>query len=154
MITRRDFLVRTAGLVAFATAARPLMAAASAGPVVTIYKSPTCGCCGQWVEHLKLNGFSTDARDVADVDPIKDRYGVPKPLRSCHTALVDGYVLEGHVPADDLQRLLKERPKVTGLAVPGMPPSSPGMYQPGAPRRPFEVLAFQKSGATTKYSVH
>jgi hypothetical protein len=153
MITRRDFLARTAGLAAAVSAARPLLAA-SAGPLVTIYKNASCKCCSRWMEHLKLNGFSTEAHDIDDVDAIKDRNGVPRPLRSCHTALVDGYVIEGHVPADDLERLLKERPKIVGLAVPGMPPSAPGMYQPGDAKEPFEVLAFQKSGATTKYSAH
>ena len=153
MITRREFLAQTAGLAAVGAAARPLLAA-SAGPLVTIYKSASCKCCSLWVEHLKLNGFSTEPHDIDDVDPVKDRYGVPKPLRSCHTALVDGYVVEGHVPADDIQRLLKERPKVVGLAVPGMPPSAPGMYQPGDPKEPYAVLAFQKSGATTKYAGH
>ena len=153
MISRRDFLVQTAGLVTIAAAGRPLLARAP-DPLVTVYKTAGCKCCARWVEHLKLNGFSSDPHDVDSVDAIKDRYGVPKALRSCHTGLVDGYVIEGHVPADDLHRLLKERPKVMGLAVPGMPPTSPGMYEPGDAKEPFDVLAFEKSGASTKYAAH
>jgi hypothetical protein len=153
MITRREFLAHTAGLAAVAAGVRPLLARAPL-PLVTVYKSATCKCCARWVEHLKLNGFAAEAHDVESVDAIKDRYAVPKAVRSCHTGLVDGYLIEGHVPADDIQRLLKERPKVLGLAVPGMPPSSPGMYQPGDPKEPYEVLSFQKSGATAKYAAH
>jgi len=153
MISRREFLAGTAGLAAVSAAVRPLLAL-SPRALVTVYKSSACKCCAQWVEHLQLNGFRTEAHDLNSVDPIKDRNGVPKPLRSCHTALVGGYVLEGHVPADDIQRLLQERPKVAGLAVPGMPESAPGMYQPGDEKAPYEVLAFQKSGATSVYAKH
>jgi hypothetical protein len=153
MITRREFLAQTAGLTAVAAVTRPLHARAP-GALVTVYKSGSCKCCARWVEHLKLNGFATEAHDVDSVDPVKDRYGVPQPLRSCHTGVVDGYVIEGHVPADDIHRLLKERPKVAGLAVPGMPPTAPGMYQPGDEKEPYTVLTFQKSGATTTYARH
>jgi hypothetical protein len=153
MISRREFLAQTAGLTAVAAGAGRLLAA-TPGPLVTVYKTATCKCCARWVEHLKLNGFATQVHDLDSVDPVKDRYGVPQAVRGCHTGLVDGYVIEGHVPADDIARLLKERPKVLGLAVQGMPPSSPGMYQPGDAKEPFEVLTFQKSGATTKYSTH
>lgn len=153
MISRREFLAGAAGLAAVTAAARPLLAL-STGPVVTVYKTASCECCAHWVEHLKLNGFRPETHDLDSVDPMKDRYGVPKPLRSCHTALVDGYVIEGHVPADDIQSLLKDRPKVVGLAVPGMPASAPGMYQPGDAKVPYQVLAFQKSGATTTYAKH
>ena len=153
MISRREFLVRTAGLASAAAVARPL-AALVPGPVVVVYKDPTCKCCSHWVEHLKLNGFTPEPHDVSSVGAVKDRYGVPVAVRRCHTAVVDGYVIEGHVPADDIERLLKDRPKVAGLAVPGMPPSSPGMYQPGDAREAYDVLAFQTSGATTKFSSH
>jgi hypothetical protein len=153
MISRREFLAGTAGFAALSAVARPLLAL-SAASLVRVYKSPACECCAHWVDHLKLNGFRTETHDVDPVDPVKDRYGVPEPLRSCHTALVDDYVLEGHVPADDIQRLLKERPKVVGLAVPGMPRSAPGMYRPGDAKVPYEVLAFQRSGATTSYAKH
>jgi hypothetical protein len=153
MINRREFLAQTAGLSAFAAAARPLWAVVPR-PLVTVYKLGTCKCCARWVEHLKLNGFATETHDVDSVEAVQDRYGVPKAVRGCHTGVVDGYLIEGHVPADDITRLLKERPKVLGLAVPGMPESSPGMYQPGDAKEPYDVLAFQKSGATTKYAAH
>jgi hypothetical protein len=153
MISRRKFLAQAAGLAAVAAAAGPLRAVVP-GPLVTVYKNPTCKCCARWVEHLKLNGFTAEVHDMDSIDAVKDRYGVPQALRGCHTGLVDGYVIEGHVPADDITRLLKERPKVAGLAVPGMPPGSPGMYQPGDPKEPYDVLTFQKSGPTTKYVAH
>jgi len=153
MISRRDFLRGTAGFAALGAAVRPLLAL-SASPLVTVYKTASCQCCAEWVSHLELNGFRTEVHDLDSVEPTKDRYGVPKPLRSCHTALVDGYVIEGHVPADDVHRLLKERPKVLGLAVAGMPASAPGMYRRGDPKVPYQVLAFQKSGAAATYSTH
>jgi len=153
MISRRDFLAETVGLAALGAAAGPLFALSNS-PLVTVYKTVSCECCAQWVKHLELNGFRTEIHDLDSVDQTKDRYGVPHALRSCHTALVDGYVIEGHVPADDVQRLLGQRPTVVGLAVPGMPASAPGMYRRGDPKVPYEVLAFQKSGATTTYSKH
>lgn len=96
-------------------------------PVATVYKSPTCSCCNKWVEHLRANGFPVQVREPADLNAVKDEYEVPRDMRSCHTAVIDGYVVEGHVPAADIQRLLQERPEATGLAVPGMPLGSPGM---------------------------
>lgn len=124
--------------------------AGSASPSVTVYKSPTCGCCGKWVDHLRDNGFQVIARDVADVDTYKLRYGVPRQLASCHTAVVGGYVVEGHVPADVVRRLLAEQPKFSGVAVPGMPIGSPGMEQ-GARQDPYEVVAFDRAGHVTVY---
>lgn len=112
---------------------------------VTVYKSPTCGCCGDWVKHMRANGFQVEAHDVNDVSPMRRRYGVPGSLASCHTAVVGGYAIEGHVPAADIKRLLRERPKVVGLAVPGMVIGSPGMEQ-GAPQ-PYETLAFDAQGS-------
>jgi hypothetical protein len=153
MISRRAFIAEMAGVAGLGALAHPLLAL-SPGPLITVYKTASCHCCAGWVEHLHLNGFRTEVHDLDSVEPIKDRYGVPQPLRSCHTGLVDGYLLEGHVPADDIQRLLTERPRVAGLAVPGMPVSAPGMYRPGDSKVPYEVLAFQKSGATTTYSKH
>lgn len=111
---------------------------------VTAFKSPTCGCCSDWVKHMRANGFTVEAHDVNDVSPMRRRYGVPGPLASCHTAVVSGYAIEGHVPAADIKRLLRERPKVIGLAVPGMVIGSPGMEQ-GAPQ-PYETLAFDAQG--------
>lgn len=118
---------------------------------VVVYKSPTCGCCKLWVQHLRDNGFTVMTRDVADLTPIKIKQGVAPELASCHTALVDGYVIEGHVPARDIRRLLRERPKVTGLAVPGMPIGSPGMEQ-GALRDHYQVLTFTPAGARSVYA--
>jgi len=120
---------------------------------VTVYKSPTCGCCKQWVKHLQANGFSVKAIDVADIVKAKTANGVPLMLGSCHTAMVDGYVIEGHVPANDIKRLLKERPAVQGLAVPGMPIGSPGMEQ-GAHKDRYDVLTFDKQGRTSIYARH
>ena len=119
-------------------------------PKVDIYKDPTCGCCGKWVTHLKTEGFATTVTDVRDIAAVKAKYRVPDQLRSCHTALVGGFVIEGHVPASDVRRLLEERPKVVGLAVPGMPTGSPGMEGPNG--RPYDVLTFDAAGKTTVYS--
>lgn len=120
---------------------------------VVVYKSPTCGCCNQWIEHLQANGFTVKAQNVADIMPYKSANGVPPALGSCHTAKVDGYVIEGHVPAADIKRLLKERPKVLGLAVPGMPIGSPGMEQ-GSHKERYDVLTFDQNGKTSVYARH
>jgi len=117
---------------------------------VIVYKTPTCGCCKAWVDHLRANGFDVVERDSADLAPVKAAHGVPGALESCHTAVVDGYVIEGHVPADLVAKLLAERPEVAGLAVPGMPAGSPGMEGPY--KEAYDVLAFQKDGRTTVYA--
>jgi hypothetical protein len=104
------------------------------------------------VDHLRKHGFTIDARDVVDVDAVKRKHGVPAALHSCHTALVDGYVIEGHVPADVIDQLLRERPKVVGLAVPGMPPGSPGMESPSQKAQPYDVIAFDGRGSTRVYA--
>lgn len=122
---------------------------ADAGDVI-VYKSPTCGCCSEWVKHLKENGFSVKTEDLHNVNPIKAELGVPNQLRSCHTAKVGDYVIEGHVPAKDISRLLKEKPQVSGLAVPGMPMGSPGMEGPRKDR--YDVLTFQMNGKTSVYT--
>lgn len=119
---------------------------------VTVYKSPTCGCCGGWVEHMKAAGFKVKTIDQADVQPMKTKLGVPMKMNSCHTAVVEGYVIEGHVPGSDVRRLLKEKPKVKGLAAPGMPPGSPGMDLPNSP--PYDVIAFDGKGGEQVYSRH
>ncbi len=125
--------------------------AADPPPKVTVYKSPSCGCCGKWVDHLRVNGFSVTVHDVQNLEPVKQRYGVPRNLASCHTATVEGYVVEGHVPAGDIKRLLAEKPKVKGLAVPGMPVGSPGMEQ-GNDKEPYDVVSFDESGRTAVYA--
>ena len=119
---------------------------------VTVYKSPTCGCCGKWVEHMEANGFAATTTNIPDVAPIKAKHGVPARLHSCHTSLVGGYVIEGHVPAEDIRRLLREKPAIVGLAAPGMPAGSPGMDVPNSPA--YDVLAFDKDGNTKVFASH
>jgi hypothetical protein len=138
-------------LLLLITAAGTLGLAQSAKPVpVTVYKSPTCGCCGKWVEHMRANGFDVTVSDMPDVAPVKDKQGVPAALRSCHTAIVEGYAIEGHVPADLVKKLLQEKPKAAGLAVPGMPMGSPGME--GASKDTYNVVMFDKAGKTSVYA--
>lgn len=119
-------------------------------PLVTVYKSPTCGCCSAWVEYMEREGFRVEARDVADLRAVKDSLGVPTDLASCHTSMIDGYVVEGHVPAEPIRRMLDERPEARGLAVPGMPIGSPGMEQ-GDVRQPYDVLVVDNSGEAAVY---
>lgn len=121
-------------------------------PPVEVFKSPTCRCCSKWVEHLKSNGFRVNAHDISDVYVERKRLGMPDSFSSCHTASVGGYVVEGHIPATDIQRLLKGRPKAVGIAVPAMPPGSPGMESP----RPvsYETLLVQKDGSHKVYARH
>lgn len=124
---------------------------AEAAPVITVYKTPTCGCCKSWVEHLRKQGFEVKTIDREDLTLIKQQQGVPEPLSACHTAIVEGYTIEGHVPADVIRKLLKERPPVVGLAVPGMPMGSPGMEGPTS--QPYEVYTFGRSGPKDIYAV-
>ena len=119
---------------------------------VTVYKSPYCGCCHLWIEHLQQNGFQVTAKDVDDTAPHRQRLGMPAKLGSCHTAVVGGYVIEGHVPAADIRRLLKEKPKAVGLAVPGMPLGSPGMES--ARPQPYDTLLVLKDGSTKVWAKH
>jgi hypothetical protein len=132
---------------ALAAAVLPLTAWAEKKPVITVYKTPTCGCCHEWVAHLEHNGFRVDARDVPSTTPYRAKFGVPADLGSCHTGVIDGYALEGHVPASDISRLLAERPKARGLAVPGMPVGSPGMEVEGTRRDAFDVVLFADDGS-------
>lgn len=125
---------------------------ANAGAAVDVYKSPYCGCCGKWVEHMRQAGFDVRTHDVNDVPGTRQRLGMPERLGSCHTAKVAGYVVEGHVPAADIQRLLKEKPKAIGLAVPSMPPGSPGMES--ARPMPYDTLLVLNNGATTVFAKH
>jgi hypothetical protein len=121
-------------------------------PTITVYKDPSCGCCKNWVEHLIKHGYRVDAKDTPNMAEIKRTLGVPDALTSCHTAMVNGYLIEGHVPAADIDQLLAKKPRVAGLAVPGMPMGSPGME--GARRQPYKVLAFDKAGKTTVFASH
>ncbi len=127
---------------------------ASARPVVEVYKDATCGCCSKWVEHLQQAGFEVRTTDTRELASFKARHSVPHHAESCHTALVAGYVIEGHVPASDIQRLLRERPAITGLAVPGMPIGSPGMDVPGTTAQPYDVITFEKDGDTQVFAQH
>lgn len=121
-------------------------------PLMKVWKTPTCGCCGKWVQHMEAAGFRVEVTDVDDVDPVKKANGLPLRLASCHTALVGGYVVEGHVPAGDVRRLLREKPAILGLAAPGMPAGSPGMDVPGSPA--YDVLSVARDGTTSVYATH
>lgn len=124
--------------------------AAQEAPSILVYKTEFCGCCNGWVEHLQAAGFEVDARNVRDLMAVKLDAGVPTNLSSCHTAVVDGYVVEGHVPADVIRKMLAERPDVAGIAVPGMPVGSPGMEGPNP--TPYAVIAFDRSGGQQTYA--
>jgi hypothetical protein len=123
-----------------------------AEPHITVFKTRTCGCCSKWVEHLRAHGFTVNVKEVDSTAPYQRQYAVPQKLQSCHTAVVEGYVIEGHVPATDIQRLLKTRPNGKGLAVPGMPIGSPGME--GARSEPYSVLLFDANGGATAFQRH
>ncbi len=140
------------GSILFAASLLGNVALSGEPTAVTVYKSPTCGCCSKWVKHLEANGFSVETHDVRDVTPIKLANGVPRGLSSCHTALVEGYVVEGHVPAADVIQLLDERPSIVGLAVPGMPIGSPGMEGPRPER--YSVMSFDAEGQVEVFASH
>lgn len=126
--------------------------AASAAEVIDVYKSPNCGCCGKWIDHMKDAGFEVRTHVVMDVPQSRKTLGMPERFGSCHTAKVGGYTIEGHVPAADVQRLLKEKPKAVGIAVPSMPPGSPGMES--ARPVPYNTLLVQASGEATVFAKH
>ena len=130
-----------------AAAARPT----AQGVPMTVYKTPTCGCCAKWVENMKAAGFKVQVQDMDDLTEIKQASGVPVRIRTCHTAVVGNYVVEGHVPADLVKKMLSEKPKMTGIAVPGMPVGSPGM-ESGNEKTPYDVVLFDKTGKTTVYA--
>lgn len=119
-------------------------------PLIVLHKNPTCACCGEWADHMRANGFRVEVKDAADLNQIKRELKVPLDLSSCHTAVIDGYALEGHVPADAVRKLLDERPKIIGLAVAGMPAGVPGM--PGEDLGSYDVVAFEKNGSTQVYA--
>ena len=121
-------------------------------PKITVYKSPTCGCCTKWIKHLEHNGFVVEALNSRDMSAVKRQMGITRQIQSCHTGEVDGYFIEGHVPADDIKRLLKEKPKAVGLTVPGMPMGSPGME--GHRKDAYSVLLISKDGHREVYSKH
>jgi len=153
--SRREFLTRGAAAAAAAVALPALLGARTvtartAIPMV-VYKDPGCGCCKKWVALMQSAGFEVSARDTPDIQSIKRRYQVPAALASCHTALVGGYVVEGHVPADLITRLLKEKPRVLGLAAPGMPVGSPGMEM-GGQKDAYDVMSFDAAGKSAVFA--
>lgn len=140
-LSRRMLMTGTAQAVAALTLWHPSLAA-EAFPKMTVTRDPNCGCCGNWVAHVKAAGFPVEVVEVPDVIPLKARLGVPDALMSCHTAEIDGYAVEGHVPAEAIKRLLVERPQAKGIAVAGMPVGSPGMEVPGQAPQTYEVVLF------------
>lgn len=147
MLTRRLLLAATAGAFTAPACAAPARA-------LTVYKTPTCGCCGGWVAHMRRNGFTATVIEQTDLTPVRRRLGVPDAVASCHTAVIDGYALEGHVPAADVLRLLADRPQAAGLAVPGMPLGSPGMEVPDGTRDAFDTLLILRDGRTRVFARH
>jgi len=143
-LSRRKFLSLTALGLAPLVIGHYIPSAVAEAHVLEVYKSPSCGCCGAWVEHMRSAGFSVLVTDLTDLRPIKDKFGIVPELRACHSAVIDGYVIEGHVPAREVLRLLKDRPNAIGLAVPGMPIGSPGMER-GSRRDAFQVILFSST---------
>ncbi|UWX04830.1 DUF411 domain-containing protein [Pseudoxanthomonas sp. NC8] len=136
-------------------AATPRVATHGASlPQVEVFKSPSCGCCSGWVDHLRQAGFPVRVHDTDALEPLRKQLGVPYAKGSCHTATVDGYVIEGHVPAADIQRLLAEHPNARGLVLPGMPAGSPGMEMPDGHVQPYTVERFGHDGSTQPWAVH
>lgn len=148
MIDRRTMLGMALALLPAAACSRPANAAE-----ITVYKSPSCGCCSKWVEKVQASGFAVAIHDMEDVSPIARKAGVPDEARSCHTALVDGYFVEGHVSPADVRKLLKERPQARGIAVPGMPIGSPGMEQ-GDSKQAYETMIVGSDGAMRVFARH
>ncbi len=149
LISRRALLARGVAAAA-AEVLAPALLRAAAGTPMMVYKDPNCGCCHNWVEIMRTSGFEVSVRDTGDMTSIKSRYKVGRNLASCHTALVGGYVVEGHVPADVIRKLLADKPKVVGIAVPGMPVGSPGME--GGTKQAYDVLTFDAAGKTTVFA--
>jgi hypothetical protein len=147
-VDRRTFL---AALVA-APVAAGVAVAQQARPTMTVYKDANCGCCKAWIEHCTKAGFKVTARDVGDLNAIKRELGVPQRLASCHTGVIGPYLIEGHVPADLIDKLLKEKPAGRGLAVPGMPIGSPGMEMPGTPAEKYQVMLFAADGQSRVFA--
>ncbi|WP_298934275.1 DUF411 domain-containing protein [uncultured Ramlibacter sp.] len=147
-MNRRNLLSLAA--VAAAIASLPSLAAAPL-PQVEVYKNSECGCCGAWVEHMKAAGFPVKVHETPDTSAIRKRYGIPDSFGSCHTGVVAGYALEGHVPAEEVKRLLAKKPAAAGLSVPGMPVGSPGMEM-GSRKDPFQVLLIDKAGRSSVFA--
>ncbi|WP_231553137.1 DUF411 domain-containing protein [Novilysobacter defluvii] len=123
-------------------------------PVMMVHRSPSCGCCGAWVDHVREAGFPVEVHEMDDLGEVKERLGIPYGKGSCHTAEVGGYAIEGHVPASDIKRLLEEKPDALGLVLPGMPMGSPGMEMPDGRSRPFTVELVKRDGTTEPFASH
>ncbi|MEQ8328465.1 MAG: DUF411 domain-containing protein [Parvibaculum sp.] len=143
-ISRRTFILAAGAAALWSATGLP---AHASGETLELWKTPWCGCCTAWVDHMRAAGFEVRVTELEDLEPVKTRLGVTPELASCHTGLIGGYVIEGHVPAADVARLLKEKPQATGLAVPGMPIGSPGMEMDGR-TEPYEVVLFAPGGNT------
>jgi hypothetical protein len=156
MINRRVFVIQVSGVVTAGVLGRQLAAQVGGSwgkpTAMTVYKSKSCGCCAEWVDYVRKNGFEPSVHDEEDMDAIKSQLGVPAGVQSCHTALVGKYLIEGHVPTAEIKRLLDEHPAVAGLAVPGMPSHTPGMAPAGAKIQGFDVVAFQLDGTTKPFA--
>lgn len=137
-----------------ARAGAPATTASTALPLLTVHKSPSCGCCVHWIGHMREAGFQVEVNDTHDLRPVKERVGIPYGKGSCHTAEVGGYFVEGHVPAADVKRLLAEKTDARGLAVPGMPAGSPGMEMPDGRVQPYAVELIGVDGSSSEYSRH
>lgn len=148
---RREFLQTAVALTAGAGVSGAQAAARPTWPGVEVYKNPSCGCCTAWVAHMRAAGFTVKVVNVDDTTAARQRAGLPDRYGSCHTAFVDGYALEGHVPADEVKRLLTVRPVAVGLAVPSMPPGSPGM-EVGDRHDPYQVLLIDRQGRATVFA--
>ena len=148
-------IIAAAGVAYVVSAQQKSPATAGPLPKVTVYKTSSCGCCRLWVDHMKKNGFDVQAMDVSsgDVRAVSKAAGLKDEGTSCHTAKIGSYTVEGHVPADDIKRMLKEKPAIAGLAAPGMPMGSPGMEQ-GNTKEPYDVIAFKKDGTSTVFARH
>jgi len=150
-LTRRELLTRLALVAPMALG--PSLLRAQTKVAMEVFKDPGCSCCEKWVAHMSANGFAATVRNTSDMAPVKKRYKVPTAVESCHTAIISTFVIEGHVPADDVKRLLSTKPAgVIGLAIPGMPASAPGMDV--TPFQPYTVLAFDAAGKTTVFARH
>lgn len=147
---RRTFISAVAA--AAATATLPALGASSL-PQVEVFKNPDCGCCGAWVDHLKAAGFPVKVHETPDTSAVRKRHGIPDKFGSCHTGLVSGYAVEGHVPAEDIKRLLVKKPAAAGLSVPGMPVGSPGM-EVGSRKDPYQVLLIDKAGRSSVFATY
>ena len=151
-LTKRQFLA--GGIAAAGTAALvPAVARMPARPRIVTYRDPSCGCCHKWVERAQAAGFAVEVRQVPDIMAVKAKLGVPEAVASCHTSVVGGYLVEGHVPLSAVKKLLATMPRgITGIAVPGMPRGSPGMEMPDGSKDAFEVIAFNRQGAQGRFA--